>query len=114
MAGKADIQYIHPYYTSGTAAKKVAVKAPKKKKPLPLFEPLMAAQPEEKIIVRLAEVLDTTPAFLMGWEEDKKEKPTADDGLSENTRALIQFAMSVPDEKAHLALRLLKSILEDD
>ena len=53
MAGKADIQYVHPYYTSGTAAKKVAVKAPRKKKPLPIFEPLMTAQPEEKIIVKL-------------------------------------------------------------
>lgn len=68
----------------------------------------------QKIIVRLAQVLDTTPAFLMGWEEDKKEKPTADDGLSENARALIQFAMSVPEEKAALALRLLKSVVEDD
>lgn len=54
MAGKAEIQYIHPYYTSGTAAKKVAVKTPrKKKKPLPLFEPAMMAEPEQKIIVKL-------------------------------------------------------------
>lgn len=53
MAGKADIQYVNPYYTSGTAAKKVALKAPRKKKPIPLFEPLMTAQPEEKIIVKL-------------------------------------------------------------
>ena len=53
MAGKADIQYIHPYYTSGTAAKKVAVKAPKNKKPLPTFEPRFMEEPEEKIIVKL-------------------------------------------------------------
>ena len=53
MAGKADIQYIHPYYTSGSAAKKLAPKAPKKKKPLPTFEPRFLEEPEAKIIVKL-------------------------------------------------------------
>ena len=54
MARKADIQYIQHYYTAGTAAKKVAVKAPqqKKKKPLPLFEPKMV-EPDRKITVAL-------------------------------------------------------------
>ena len=55
MARKADIQYIQHYYTAGTAAKKVAVKAPRqqKKKPLPLFEPTMMEEPERKITVAL-------------------------------------------------------------
>ena len=54
MARKADIQYVHHYYTAGTAAKKVAVKAePKQKKPLPLFEPLMMAEPDQKVIVKI-------------------------------------------------------------
>lgn len=46
--------------------------------------------------------------------EDKKEKPTANDGLSENMRQLIDFAKSVPEDKAELVLRVMKSILEDD
>ena len=46
--------------------------------------------------------------------EDKKEKPTADDGLSESKKLLIDFARSLPDDKAALALRLLKSIVEAD
>ena len=53
MARKADIQYVHHYYTAGTAAKKVAVKAERKKKPLPLFEPLMMAEPDQKIVVKI-------------------------------------------------------------
>ena len=53
MARKADIQYVHHYYTAGTAAKKVAVKAERKKKPLPLFEPLMMAEPDQKITVHI-------------------------------------------------------------
>ena len=53
MARKADIQYVHHYYTAGTAAKKVAVKVENKKKPLPLFEPLMVAQPDQKVAVHI-------------------------------------------------------------
>ena len=45
--------------------------------------------------------------------EDKK-KPTADDGLSEKRQALIDFARSVPDDKAEMILRVLKSIVEAD
>ena len=48
--------------------------------------------------------------------EDKKEKPTTpkDDGLSESQKALMQFAMSVPDDKAEKVLRLMQAILEAD
>ena len=53
MARKADIQYVHHYYTAGTAAKKVAVKVENKKKPLPLFEPLMMAEPDQKVAVHI-------------------------------------------------------------
>lgn len=46
--------------------------------------------------------------------EDKKNKPVEDDGLSENMRALIEFAKSVPDDKAEMILRVMKSIVEAD
>ena len=46
--------------------------------------------------------------------EDKKEKPTEDDGLSEKRKALIDFAKSVPDDKAEMILRVMKSIVEVD
>ena len=51
MAQKAEIQYVHHYYTAGTAAEKVAQKAASKehkKKPLPLFEPPVL-EPDQKI-----------------------------------------------------------------
>lgn len=44
--------------------------------------------------------------------EDRKEK-SADNGLSENVKKLMDFVETVPEEKADLALRVLKSILED-
>lgn len=67
--------------------------------------------PQSKIAM-FAEVLNTTPAYLMGWDEAKQ--PTENDGLSEKRKALIDFAMSVPEEKAEMILRVMKSILEAD
>ena len=46
--------------------------------------------------------------------EDKKEQPTEYDGLSDKRKALIDFAMSVPDDKAEMILRVMKSIVEVD
>jgi transcriptional regulator with XRE-family HTH domain len=46
--------------------------------------------------------------------EDKKEKPTANDGLSDNQKALMDFAKTVPDDKAAMILKVIRSIVEDD
>ena len=48
--------------------------------------------------------------------EDKtaEEKPANDDGLTDDQRALIDFARSLSEEQAALALRILKSIVEAD
>ncbi len=43
---------------------------------------------------------------------EEKEKPVTDDGLTEDQRALIDFARTLPEDKAALALRLLQSIVE--
>lgn len=44
--------------------------------------------------------------------ERKKEKSTADDGLTENQQKLIEFMKLVPDDKAAMILRVVKSVLE--
>lgn len=47
--------------------------------------------------------------------EPQKEKSTADDdGLSENIRLLIEFAKSVPEDKAAMILQVMKTIAEAD
>lgn len=45
--------------------------------------------------------------------EDKKEKPTEYDGLSDSKKALIDFAKAVPDDKAAMILKVIRSIVED-
>ena len=46
--------------------------------------------------------------------EEKTEQPTEFDGLSEKRKALIQFAMSVPEDKAEMILQVMKTILKND
>ena len=46
--------------------------------------------------------------------EDRRKKDAGDDGLSESQRALIQFAETVPADKAALILRVMQSIVEDN
>lgn len=65
-------------------------------------------------VVRFAEALQTSVAYLMGWDEEKTEQPTEFDGLSEKRKALMQFAMSVPEDKAEMILQVMKTILKND
>lgn len=65
-------------------------------------------------IVQFAEVLHTDVSFLMGWEEEKNGQPTSDGELSANTKMLIDFVKTVPEDKVELILRVMKSIVEGD
>lgn len=62
---------------------------------------------------KMAAYLGVSVGYLLG-EETKKEQPTEYDGLSEKRKALIDFAMSIPDDKAEMILRVMKSIVEAD
>jgi transcriptional regulator with XRE-family HTH domain len=63
----------------------------------------------EVLNVSLNDIYSTTPSAFL--EQQKKTVP--DDGLSESKRKLIEFVRNVPDDKAELLLRIMKSILED-
>ena len=45
---------------------------------------------------------------------EEKGQPTESDGLSEKRKALIDFAMSVPEDKADMILQVMKTILKND
>ena len=63
---------------------------------------------------KIAGYFGITVDELYGVEE-QNEKPTVqDDGLTENQRILMEFAKSVPDDKAEMILRVMKSIVESD
>lgn len=74
---------------------------------------------DSKRLYLICEYLDVSEAWMMGFDvpmerRAEKEKSTENDGLSENTKALIDFAKSVPEDKAEMILRVMKSILGDD
>ena len=60
---------------------------------------------------KIATYFGVTVGYLLGEEE--KEKSPSNDGLSEGKKALIDFAMTVPEEKAEMILRVMKSILAE-
>ena len=61
---------------------------------------------------KIANYFNVSVGYLLG-EEDKKEQPTDYDGLSDKRKALIDFAMSVPDDKAEMLLQVMRAILKD-
>ena len=62
------------------------------------------------ILEPIAQALETTPQFLMGWDGEK-EKPTAQsDELSEEMKELIEAIKKLPDDKVQMLLQVARSI----
>ena len=69
--------------------------------------------PQSKI-VRFAEVLGTTPAYLMGWEEsnNNEENFTPEElMLSEGERMLLELFRRVPEDQQQLVLQMIRAAL---
>ena len=78
-------------------------------------------EPKQIAVNKLAISLNVAEMWLWGCDvpmerpiEHKKEHPTDRfDGMSEKKKALMEFAMSIPDEKADMILQVMKTILKD-
>ena len=63
---------------------------------------------------KIASYFGVTVGYLLG-EDKEKEKPTVnDDELSDNMQKLMKWALSVPENKQELAIKLLQTIVEDE
>ena len=62
---------------------------------------------------KIASYFGVSVGYLLG-EENEKGQPTENDGLSEKRKALMQFVMEVPEDKAEMILQVMKTILEND
>lgn len=62
---------------------------------------------------KIAGYFGITVDELYGRNEEKPTIPE-DDGLTDGQKALMQFVKSVPDDKAEMILRVMKSIVEAD
>lgn len=65
--------------------------------------------PQSKI-VKFAEVLGTTPATLMGWEEEEKNPPE-EPKLSEGEKMLLELFRRVPEDQQQLVFQMIRAAL---
>jgi transcriptional regulator with XRE-family HTH domain len=65
--------------------------------------------PQNKI-AKFAEVLGTTPAKLMGWDE-KKKAPSIEPMLSEGEAMLLGLFRQVPEDQQQLVLQMIRAAL---
>ena len=63
---------------------------------------------------KLATYFDVSVGYLLGEEDVKKEQTTEIGDLSEKRKALMQFAMEVPEDKAEMILQVMRTILESE
>ena len=66
--------------------------------------------PQSKIM-KFAEVLGTSVAYLMGWEETKKSATNNDSGLSESKKQLLDLAEQCSEEDAEKLLQMMQILL---
>lgn len=70
--------------------------------------------PPQSKVVKFADALGTSVSDLMGWLDEENEKPAVQGELSDKVKQLVDFALSVPEDKIDLVLKVMKSIVEDD
>ena len=62
---------------------------------------------------KIASYFGISVGYLLG-EEEQKNKPINDDGLTEGHKKLYDFIASVPEDKVELVLNMMKVIVEND
>ena len=68
----------------------------------------------------VADFFEVSSDYLLGMSDlregssSNKKEPINTDGLSDNKKALIAFAETVPEDKAAMILQVMKSIVEAD
>lgn len=66
--------------------------------------------PQSKIAM-FAKVLGTTPAYLMGWEEEKEKLSPGEEHLTEGEKMVLELFRKIPEDRQAEALELLRVAL---
>lgn len=77
------------------------------------WETGMIANMRRDKIADLAKALGTTPAYLMGWNEEdtKKESSPSEPTLTEGERVLLDLFNRVPEDQQKLVLQMIRAAL---
>lgn len=78
------------------------------------WETGMIANMKRDKIADLAKALGTTPAYLMGWQEDEEKKDSPDElQLTEGEKTFIKLLRRLPLEERAMVLDKILSALDD-
>ena len=66
--------------------------------------------PQSKI-EKFAEVLGTTPAQLMGWDDNSEKAPPSEKDLTEGEKMVLELFRKIPEDRQAEALELLRVAL---
>ena len=77
------------------------------------WETGMIANMRRDKIADLAKALGTTPAYLMGWnEDDTKESSPSELQLTEGEELMLELFRKIPEDKQAAALEMLRAALK--
>lgn len=77
------------------------------------WETGMIANMKRDKIASLAQALGTTPAYLMGWNEEEPEKESSPDELqlTEGERTLLELFRLIPEDRQQMVLQMIQAAL---
>lgn len=74
---------------------------------------MIANMRRDKIAI-LAQALGTTPAYLMGWKEEKEQSPSPDEPkLTEGEKMLLDLFKQIPEDAQKMYLEVLRASLQN-
>jgi transcriptional regulator with XRE-family HTH domain len=76
------------------------------------WETGMIANMRRDKIAGLAKALNTTPAYLMGWEEEEKKEALTEKDLSESEQKLIELFRKVPEDRQDFVMKMIEAAIE--
>lgn len=101
----------HARIANGFTQEQLADKVGVKKSAVAKWENGRVSEIKRSNLKKLSDALGLDPNQLL----DKMEEPIVqDDGLTENQRKLVNFAMTVPEDKAAMILQVMRTIVEGD
>jgi len=99
----------------GMTQEELAEKVGVKKSAVAKWENGRVSEIKRSNLKMISDVLGINPNLLLGDEyTETKKEPAMYDGLSENQKKLIEFAQTVPEDKAEMILKVMRSIVESD
>jgi transcriptional regulator with XRE-family HTH domain len=76
------------------------------------WETGMIANMRRDKIADLAKALGTTPAYLMGWEDQEEQEPSPSEPvLTEGELALLELFRKVPEAQQQMVIQMIRAAL---